>query len=100
MIESLIDAAMSAVLDPGAHVKRGEDADGKAYGEPLNSWQRRALRAALPPILRAARRTKAIADATEAIDYFYENPEAWSYVRATNPDLVARLRIALGEVTP
>ncbi len=41
--DELIDAAMSAVLDPGAHVKRGPDYDDNAYREPMGLWQRRAL---------------------------------------------------------
>lgn len=45
--EDVIDAAMSAVLDPGAHTPRGADAEGNDYGEPLDAWQRRALAIAL-----------------------------------------------------
>lgn len=42
--------------------------------------------------LDQARKARIIHDAQDAINYFYENPMAWGYVKATNPDLVRRLR--------
>lgn len=36
-----------ATLDPGAFVKRGPDHEGNPYGERLDQWQARAIRAAL-----------------------------------------------------
>lgn len=95
--DSLVDAAMSAVLDPGATTKRGDD-----YSERMNDWQRRALRQAIRPHLNRfldaghqARKAKVIADATEAINYFHDNPDSWAYVMAVNPNLVERLRKVL-----
>lgn len=126
-LEEVVEAALQAVLDPGAYVHRGPDREGNAYGEPINDWQRRALSASLESLIgdktdatlerlanvfergrergrietvhsmRAEYRKKVITDAADAINYFFENPSAWAYVRATNPELVRRLRAALGE---
>lgn len=52
----LVDAAMRGVLDPGAFVRRGPDAVGEPYGEPMASWQRRALGVAFTELLEALER--------------------------------------------
>jgi hypothetical protein len=50
-VTRLIDAAMSAVNDPGQFTMQGTDNEGGLFGEPINAWQRRALGAALIPVL-------------------------------------------------
>jgi hypothetical protein len=51
--EQIMTAARRAILDPGAIVKRGTDNDGNAYGESLDRWQDRALRASVVPLLNS-----------------------------------------------
>lgn len=94
MIDDWVAFAWHDMICPEGDECRARDLHATAGGGPLLDFVRRIVDRA-DERNRLTGKAKVIADATDAINYFHDNPDSWAYVAATRPDLVARLQAAL-----